>query len=214
MVITNEYGDFTIVEARDNKFMEWIARGVTIRMGGASYIAEYSMSGADAKRTSVPNTLTLAIGIGRCIREARERHKDPFQALIDYLPTTPYSFGKIIFQGKITDLKRETRRGFSLGHAWIDGLESFSGRMLITFQNENLVAYHDHEIKAIVPDLICIMDSETAEPITTETLRYGQRVKVMAVAVPPIMRTPEALAIFGPHAFGLDHPFTPIETMS
>ena len=214
MVITNEYGDFTIVEARDNKFMEWIARGVTIRMGGASYIAEYSMSGADAKRTSVPDTLSLAIGIGRCIREAREGHIDPFRALIDYLPTTPYSFGKIIFQGKITDLKRETRAGFSLGHAWIDGQEAFSGKMLITFQNENLIAKVDDEIKAIVPDLICIMDSETAEPITTETLRYGQRVKVMAVAVPPIMRTPEALAIFGPHAFGLDHPFTPIETLA
>ena len=162
MVITNEYGDFTIVEARDNKFMEWIARGVTIRMGGASYIAEYSMSGADAKRTSVPNTLSLAIGIGQCIREARERHKDPFTALLAYLPTTPYNYGRIIFQGKISDLRRETKLGFSLGHAFIDGLEGWQGRMLITFQNENLIAKVDDEIKAIVPDLICIMDSETA----------------------------------------------------
>jgi DUF917 family protein len=85
--------------------------------------------------------------------------------------------------------------------------------MHITFQNENLIARVDGEVKAIVPDLICILDSETAEPITTETLRYGQRVKVMAVSVPPIMRTPEALAIFGPQAFGLDEPFTPIETL-
>ncbi len=51
------------------------------------------------------------------------------------------------------------------------------------------------------------------EPITTETLRYGQRVTVMAVAVPPIMRTPEALAVFGPPGFGIDAPFTPIETL-
>ena len=68
-------------------------------------------------------------------------------------------------------------------------------------------------IKAIVPDLICILDSETAEPITTETLRYGQRVTVMGVAVPPIMRTPEALAVFGPAGFGIEAPFTPIETL-
>ena len=214
MVITNEYGDFTIVEARDNKFMEWIARGVTIRMGGASYIAEYSMSGADAKRTSVPHTLSLAIGIGRCIREARERHVDPFAELLAYLPTTPYAFGKVIFQGKISDLQRETKAGFSLGRAYIDGLDGWEGQMLITFQNENLIAKIGDEVKAIVPDLICIMDSETAEPITTETLRYGQRVKVMAVSVPPIMRTPEALKVFGPQAFGLDAPFTPIETLS
>ena len=60
---------------------------------------------------------------------------------------------------------------------------------------------------------VTILDSETAEPITTETLRYGQRVTVMGVAVPPIMRSPEALAIFGPVGFGLDEPFTPIEKM-
>ena len=41
----------------------------------------------------------------------------------------------------------------------------------------------------------------------------GQRVNVMAVAVPPLMRTPEALAVFGPKAFGFDHPFTPIEQL-
>ena len=38
-------------------------------------------------------------------------------------------------------------------------------------------------------------------------------VTVVAVAVPEIMRTPEALAVFGPRCFGLDEPFTPIETM-
>ncbi len=63
---------------------------------------------------------------------------------------------------------------------------------------------------AVVPDLICILDGETAEPITTEELRYGQRVKVMAVSVPPIMRTPEALAVWGPRHFGFDLDFVPM----
>ncbi len=51
MVVTNESRRQTLIEARDNASMEWLARGVTIRMGGCAYIAEYSMSGADAKRT-------------------------------------------------------------------------------------------------------------------------------------------------------------------
>ena len=85
--------------------------------------------------------------------------------------------------------------------------------MGIEIQNENLIARVNGEVKAIVPDLICIMDSESAEPITTESLRYGQRVTVVAVSVPAIMRTPEALAVFGPRAFGLDEPFTPIESL-
>jgi hypothetical protein len=85
--------------------------------------------------------------------------------------------------------------------------------MEILIQNENLIARVDGEMRAIVPDLICVMDSETAEPITTEQLRYGQRVTVMAVAVPEIMRTPEALAVFGPACFGLSETYIPIETM-
>jgi len=115
MAITNEYGDCALVETRDNKMMEWIARGVTIRMGGAAYISEYAMTGEQVKRTSVPNTLTLALKIGRCIREARQRHVNPFQALIELLPQTPYSFGKIIYRGKIVDIFRETRAGFAAG---------------------------------------------------------------------------------------------------
>lgn len=214
MAITNEYGDSALIETRDNKMMEWIARGVAIRMGGAAYIAEYAMTGEEVKRTSVPNTLTLALKIGQCIREARANHINPFQALLDLLPKTPYSFGKIIYRGKIIDIFRETRAGFAAGLCKIQGLDEWPGVMQIEIQNENLTARVDGELKAIVPDLICIMDSETAEPITTETLRYGQRVTVMGVAVPPIMRTPEALAIFGPVGFGIDEPFTPIEKMA
>ena len=213
MVVSNEHGDSALIETADNRMLEWLARGVTIRMGGTGFIAEYAMDGKTAKRTSVPRTLSLAIDIGACIRRAREAHKDPFAALLELLPKTPYKFGKIIFQGKIADLLRETTQGFAKGRVRIEGLEDWTGAMEIDIQNENLVARHDGEIKAIVPDLICVLDSETAEPITTETLRYGQRVTVMGVAVPPIMRSPEALAVFGPVGFGIDAPFTPIETL-
>jgi hypothetical protein len=62
-----------------------------------------------------------------------------------------------------------------------------------------------------VPDLIAVLDSSTAEPITTEALKYGQRVTVIGISAAPIMRTPQALAVFGPQAFGLPEPFVPIE---
>ena len=67
----------------------------------------------------------------------------------------------------------------------------------IAFQNENLIARRDGEVVAIVPDLICVVDHESAEPITTEGLRYGQRVRVLGISTPDMMRTPAALAAFG-----------------
>ncbi len=212
MVITNEYGDSTIVNTHDNAMMEWIARGVAVRMGGAAYIAEYPMDGETVKRVSIPGTLTLGIEIGRCLREARKRHEDPFGALIEMLRRTPYSYGGIIFEGKVTDVFRRTTDGFARGNAT---LESPTGSVLrLEFQNEHLVARVDGEVRVIVPDLICVLEADTAEPITTEQIRYGQRVKVMGVSTPEIMRTPEALDVFGPAGFGLDEEWKPVETLS
>src|SRR5574341_525155 len=213
MAITNEYGDTALVTTHDNYMMEWLARGITIRMGGTAYIAEYAMNGRTAKRTAVPRTLTLGLTIGRGIRLARQQHRDPFQALVALLRTTPYKVGVVIFEGKVVDVLRQTTEGFAKGQAVIESTADHNDQMELTFQNEHLVARVRGEVKAIVPDLICVLDAETAEPITTEAIKYGQRVKVMAVSVPKIMRTPEALAVFGPKAFGLNGEFCPIETL-
>jgi DUF917 family protein len=213
MAITNEHGDTALVTSHDNETMEWLARGITIRMGGASLIAEYAMDGADAKHTSVPGTISLGIAVGRCLREARERHDDPFEALIELLSGTLYGFARVVFEGKVVDVFRRTTEGFAKGNARIESTNG-NGTLELTFQNEHLIALHDGEVCGIVPDLICVLEADTAEPITTEGIRYGQRVKIMVVSTPEIMRTPEALEVFGPRAFGLDYDFMPIEDLA
>jgi uncharacterized protein len=35
-------------------------------------------------------------------------------------------------------------------------------------------------------------------------MRYGQRVRVVTIQAPAIMRSPKALEVFGPRAFRLD----------
>src|SRR3954471_921608 len=85
MVITNDHDDQTVIETHDNFMMEWLARGITIRMGGVAYIAEYPMDGATAKRTAIAGTIGVGLKIGRTIRHAREQHLDPFEHLIETL---------------------------------------------------------------------------------------------------------------------------------
>src|SRR4028119_1280045 len=81
MSIAGERDEIVIIDTgADSRRMEWLARGVTIRLGGASHIAEYSMSGADVKRAAVPRTLSLGLALGRAVREAREAHADPVAA--------------------------------------------------------------------------------------------------------------------------------------
>ena len=211
MAIGGERGETTVIDTgTDNRRMEWLARGVTIRLGGVAHIAEYSMSGADVRRTAVPRTLSLALAVGRAIREARERNADPVAALATALAGTLYTHLRVLFRGKVSDVERRTEAGFARGRA---AAVSFDGahKLEILFQNENLVALVDGTVRCLVPDLICVLEADTAEPITTETLRYGQRVTVVGISTPDLMRTPEALATFGPAAFGLPHTFFPVE---
>jgi DUF917 family protein len=94
----------------------------------------------------------------------------------------------------------------------IAGTDQDAGHtMKIAFQNENLIAWRDDQVVVTVPDLICIANQEDGEPITTEMLRYGQRVAVIGILSAPKLRTPEALAVVGPHAFGYDLPFTSVQ---
>ena len=208
--ISDEKGDVALVMTEDNHRMEWLARGLTIRMGGTAYFANYPMTGAQVKSAAVKHTLTLARKIGDVIRSSRSRKKDPFEELEAFLPSTSYSVARRIFEGKVVDVDRRTDQGFTVGEVTIGGYASNEKPCTILFQNENLIARHDGEVLALVPDIITVMDAETAVPITNETLRYGQRVVVMAVGVPEIMRTEAALRQFGPEAFGLKERFVPL----
>jgi DUF917 family protein len=214
MAVAGEGGETAVIDTgTDNRRMEWLARGVTVRLGGVAHIAEYPMSGAEVRRTAVPRTLTLALGVGRALRIARQANQDPVERLAEFLAGTLYRHLRVLFRGKISDVRRRTEEGFARGQATA---VSFDGahKLELSFQNENLVALVDGTVRAMVPDLICVLEADQGEPITTETLRYGQRVTVVAISTPDLMRTPEALRVFGPAAFGLTGEFRPVEELA
>ncbi|MCP2166391.1 DUF917 domain-containing protein [Goodfellowiella coeruleoviolacea] len=214
MAIAGEGGETVVIDTRaDNARMEWLARGVTVRLGGVAHIAEYAMSGADVRRTAIPRTLSLALSVGRAIREARQANTDPVARLAEVLADTLYGHLRVLFRGKVVDVERRTEAGFARGRARVAAMGGATGQLELVFQNEHLVALVDGEVRCVVPDLVCVLDAEQAEPITTESLRYGQRVTVVGISTPELMRSPQALATFGPAAFGLPYAFRPVEEL-
>jgi DUF917 family protein len=215
MIMADEYSNTVVIESDRATEVERLGRSVVVAMGGSTSICLYPMHGRDAKRSLVRGTLSLALGLGRTIRAARRASNDPFASLLAYLRTTPYyQHCRVLFEGKTVDLLRETKAGWAMGHLVVEGTGHCSGRRYsIQFQNEHLVAYEGERVLTIVPDLIAILDAVTAEPITTEGLKYGQRVAVLGISAAPIMRSAQALAVFGPQAFGLTQPFVPIENI-
>lgn len=63
---------------------------------------------------------------------------------------------------------------------------------------------------ATTPDIIAIVDSETLRNIGSESVRYGQRVKVLAIEAPRLLCSAAALEVIGPSAFGSDLDYRPV----
>jgi hypothetical protein len=189
----------------DPHTLERMARVVTIQMGCTASFAMPVMSGRDVKRTAVQGTLTLVRAVGDAVRRARRRHEDPAAAALQV------TGGRIIFQGKIVNVERQTSQGFARGRVQLSGMDSYQDQeMSIDIQNENLIAWQNGCPLVTVPDLICIIDMDSGEPITTELLRYGYRVTVLGIPCDPKMATPQALRFVGPRCFGYDVEYTPL----
>jgi DUF917 family protein len=183
--------------------MERMERALSVEFGGMSWSTEYQMTVEQARRATVRGTVTLAARIGRAVLEAEE---DPLDALAEVVS------GHILIEGKVTDVERRTEGGFVRGSVTIEGLRSDAGRLVrLELQNENLVALEDGDPLAMVPDIITVIDSESASAISTERIRYGQRVGVVAFPCDPLWRTPRGLELAGPRAFGYEFDYVPVE---
>lgn len=196
--IADEKGNSIVLkEMRDMYWLERFARSLAVDMGATAGFALPPMKVSFLKRYAVPNTVTQALNLGYSVLRARRERLNVLDTICQA------ENGVHLFSGKIVDVRRELKGGFAVGRVRLEGLDSYlSDQAYIDIQNENLVFWHNDEVRACVPDLIVILDLDSGEAITTEVLRFGQRVAVLALPCHPLLRTPKALEIIGPKAFG------------
>ncbi|WP_093174318.1 DUF917 domain-containing protein [Sinosporangium album] len=205
IVMADVVGNVTTVRPVDGLWAERIARAVCVAAGSSALMADYILPVGEARGAVIEGTVGLALALGRAV----ERTAAPLAALAAELGA------KILVNGKITDLRRETTGGFARGTVTITGVGEDRDRALtLEIQNENLVATEDGRVLATVPDLIGIVDTQTASAVQTEGLRYGQRVSVLAWPCDPLWRTPRGIATAGPRAFGYDLDYIPLEDIT
>jgi uncharacterized protein len=207
MALADEKGDVVILENTiTNLWTERLARSVTIDMGGSAMIALYPMTGKQAKKALIAGSISFARSIGNRLLKAWRTRADPLDAILSETK------GYLAFRGKIVDLERRTERGFAQGTVKLDGIDEDKGKELVVrFQNENLIAELDGSVLVSVPDLIAMVDTETSVPVTTEGLRYGLRVAVIAIPCHSKWRSVKGLEIVGPGYFGYKSPYRPVE---
>ncbi len=184
------------------KWMERVSRKICVEYGSIASTCKAPRTGAEVKRWCIHGTTTKAIEIGHAVREARRRHDDPIAAILAVEP------GKVLYRGKVVDVERRATEGFLRGRTRFEGMDAWRGAVMeLNFQNEWIVAWLDGKPIAMSPDLICVLDSVTGEAVGTETIRYGQRVTVIALPPPSIFLTEKGLAHVGPRAFNYDIDF-------
>lgn len=206
-----------LVDIRDNeaivtrasswKWMEKMSRSLCTVVGSTAATCKAPRTGREVKDWGIHHTLSQATALGRAVLEARAAHADPVAAVL------AHGGGKALFRGKVTDVNRVATGGFLRGAAMLEGLAEDRGEVMeLAFQNEWSVAYRGAERRPIAstPDLLCLLDSVSGEAIGTETVRYGQRVTLIALPPPPVLTTPAGIAAVGPRAFGHDIDFTSV----
>src|SRR5262245_19855429 len=204
-VMTDERGNVIVFRATDGDWMERIERAAAVEFGGMAWSSEYQLTVGEARRGAVvDHAVSLAIRLGTVVSEA----EDPVLALVREIHAAR------LIGGTVVDVERRTSAGFVRGSATIEGLDEDAGRTLrLEIQNENLVALEGDRTLAMVPDIITVLDSQTAEAISTERLRYGQRVAVIAFPCDPIWRTARGLELAGPRHFGYAVDYVPVEEL-
>ena len=207
MALTDEKGNSCIFETITNKWTEELARAVTMSCGASVSVSLYPMSGKQMKTYGVRGIVTRSEALGRAIRTVKDcGARTPEEHFLEF------SEGFKLFKGKISDVLRATRGGFNFGKVVLDGIGEYKGRnAYVEFQNENLTATVDGEILATTPDLICLVDTETFIPVTTDALKYGKRVMVVGLKCFHLWRTEAGLELVGPRYFGIDTDYIPLE---
>ncbi|KAF9553636.1 Hydantoinase/oxoprolinase [Agrocybe pediades] len=217
-----------LTTVKNDHFVESIMRVVTTEMGSSAALCPPPLAVCDARDFGVTRTQSQAWRIGRAIAICRQLNN--LKGVTDEI--LKLQNGRCLFIGKIINVSREVRAGFTWGEVRIarlrnDELEDATdtntptdggeedATMLIPFQNENLCAYLDfadgrRKVEASVPDLITILDSQSGSHLGTPEYTYGLRVTVLALAGHPLWRSEKGLKRGGPPAFGLTHTFSPI----
>ena len=210
MCLTDEKGNSCILNTISNKWTENIARSITMTVGASVSMILYPVTGKQIKEFGIRDIVTKSEIIGKTIKDLKKSNSN--NKIEEFLKVVG---GYKLFAGKVSDINRITRDAFNFGETKIDGIDEYKGKMCeVSFQNENLCVKVGDKILATTPDLITLIDIETLNPITTDMIKYGKRVLVIAMPCDKLWRTKKGLEIAGPKYFKLDCEYVSVEELA
>lgn len=208
MCLTDEKGNSCIINTISNKWTEDIARSITMTVGASVSVILYPVVGKQIKEYGIRDIVTKSEEIGRAIRNLKNNNDEKVDKFLELVG------GYKLFAGKIIDIERITKDAFNFGETTIEGIDEYKESLCkVSFQNENLCVKVNEKIMATTPDLISLIDIETLNPITTDMIKYGKRVIVIAMPCDEKWRSEKGIEIVGPRYFKIDCDYKTLEEL-
>ena len=198
VALTDGRGNTLVLRAVDDVWARHLAREAATALGGICAAAICGMRVGPARGAVVAGTLSLALRLGATMHG--KGIGGVIEALRDELAAT------LLIEGRVVDLERRSGGATLTGSATVRGASASAHmrQLRLEMQNEYLLAFEDGALRAAVPDLICVLATESGAAIPTEELRYGQSVAVVAAPAADVWHRADGLALVGPRAFGYD----------
>lgn len=207
LACANQFGDVAILPKVVNDLRaEALVRAMAVVSKNRIGVADHPAQAKVLRDAVIRGAISYAWQIGKAYREARERGESAPARVAET------GGGVMLFQGRVSRFQYDTIEGFTVGDVDIEGEGEYaSSRYHIWFKNEHIIAWRNGEVDVTVPDLICVFDDETNEPVLNPYFQNGMQVSVIGLPAPAQWRTPRGLELFGPKHFGFDIEYQPLE---
>jgi len=214
MPLIDYYGNVVVVsQAVDPAYADQLGRWVVTHGGGLGANNHYPMTGRQAKEAVVPGTISGALELGRQVLAARAEGRDPVQAAAAALG------GVLLFAGTVASLAEEEKMGFYFTVATLAGSDGWTGQAAqLVIKNETMLLTVNGQVKAIFPDLVCLLEPDTGRGVMSVEIQVGTPLALVGMPCHPRLRraaqSEAGARAFSPARYGRPElTYQPIESL-
>lgn len=194
-------------------YADEIGRWVVTHGGSMGANNHYPMSGVELKKAVIPGTISLALRIGRALQAARGSGQDPVEAVAEVMGADR------LFCGRVSQVQGEDVGGFYITNVTLHGTGADQGmEAKLLIKNETMALWLSGRLKAVFPDLVCMLHPSTGGGIQSIEVRPGLDMVLVGAPCHPRLRegldTELGRAAFGGYRYGhAELEYAPIEDL-
>jgi DUF917 family protein len=206
--VVNEIGDTALItKIANDQRAEAFARALAVASRNQVWVVDHALLWRQMREVVILGALGQSQRVGTALREAREAGADCAAAV------AAAGAGRVAFRGTVTKSDWKDSQGFTVGETVLAGEDEDQGATYrMWFKNENLVAWREDVPDVTCPDLICVVDGDSGEPVTNPNAKVGERLAVVALPAPASWQSEAGVKVLGPRHFDFDFDYVPLQT--